>query len=251
MSLGHEHRRRSSRAAVQVLVAAPGGGVDVPVVERHRHVARGVCQIPDRDRSSLVGAGGECLHVGDLARDVGGSRQERHRDRIVDVAPVSMDDRIGRVEAVPGDVGCGRVLVGGEGVGIDQDPVSLGAGVVERGQQKVQVLCQRAGDRDLRGPRADHSRHRGCEIVSGLEPARFKPCLHRQLVPLIHPLIQRRPRGNRHQAQRVTREVGDLGDREAVAGRRRIITIGGLGRGFQTVLHERRSISALHEGRPL
>lgn len=48
---------------VQVLVATPGGGVDVPVVELQRDVPDGVGEVPDHEDAGFAGGGVDSLHV--------------------------------------------------------------------------------------------------------------------------------------------------------------------------------------------
>lgn len=57
----------STGTGVEVFVAAPGGGVDVPVVEVKGHVAGCVCKIPDYEDTSGASGGGNGGNVEQLA----------------------------------------------------------------------------------------------------------------------------------------------------------------------------------------
>ena len=50
MTLVHEATADCAGTGVEVLVIAPDGEVDVPVVEAEGHIAGGVSQVPPRDR---------------------------------------------------------------------------------------------------------------------------------------------------------------------------------------------------------
>ncbi len=58
MALVDERSGDRTRTGVEVLVRAPGGEVDAPVVQRQRHVAGGVGEVPaDEGAGGLAGSG--------------------------------------------------------------------------------------------------------------------------------------------------------------------------------------------------
>ena len=84
MALVDEDRAHRAGAAVQVLVGAPGGEVDVPVVERQLDVPRGVRQVPADDGARVMAGRGEPLDLERLAgREVdAGEEDEREVVRV-------------------------------------------------------------------------------------------------------------------------------------------------------------------------
>lgn len=56
-----------SRAGIEIFVAAPDGGVDVPVVELERYVTDCVGEIPNYEDAGLVSGGGDGWDVEELA----------------------------------------------------------------------------------------------------------------------------------------------------------------------------------------
>src|SRR5690606_32193086 len=67
-------------AAIQVLVAAPYGKIDVPIVQVQRYVADCVSQIEPDDACMFARRRGDALHVEALARQILHARQQHERD---------------------------------------------------------------------------------------------------------------------------------------------------------------------------
>ena len=82
-----------ARAAVEVLVGAPGRGVDVGIVERQGHVPGRVGEVPQRDRAGVVDRGRESGDVVRLARRVVHAGQQGQRQPVAVLAD-------GRLEVV-------------------------------------------------------------------------------------------------------------------------------------------------------
>ena len=80
VALVDEDRADRARPAVQVLVGAPGGEVDVPVVERQLDVAGGVGQVPADGRAGGVAGGGQPLDRVGLAGGEVDAGEEDQRD---------------------------------------------------------------------------------------------------------------------------------------------------------------------------
>ena len=55
--------------AVEVLVAAPDGEIDIPVMEVQRHIPRGVGQVETDDDAALMGRTDQSRHVEPLPAD--------------------------------------------------------------------------------------------------------------------------------------------------------------------------------------
>jgi hypothetical protein len=66
--LMHEQSSDNAGTAIHVLVVAPGGKVDVPVVQLQGHVTNGVCEIPSNYDTERVAVAGNELNVEKLAR---------------------------------------------------------------------------------------------------------------------------------------------------------------------------------------
>lgn len=67
MRIAHETASDRARSAVEVLVRAPDGEVDVPVVQLYRHVADGVCEVPADENAFSLCVGCDALDVEELA----------------------------------------------------------------------------------------------------------------------------------------------------------------------------------------
>ena len=164
-----------ARPAVQVLVGAPRGEVDVPVVERELDVARGVGQVPADDRAGGVPGRGQPLDLERLAgREVDpGQEDEREvvgraramaasrssvRTRCLAVARADDDEVRRRVEPALGEVARQRVAVGREERAVGQDPPAPAVGPEERGEQEMDVDGQAV---EQRRPRRGARRRSG------------------------------------------------------------------------------------------
>ena len=132
-----EHLGERTGTAVQVLVRAPGGEVDVPVVERERDVAGGMGEVPARQGADRMDRAGQAGDVHDLAGGVVDAGDERHRQPIampvdggLDVLgpqgglawPRPDDDEVGgRIETVQPKLRVDGIPVRGKRRGVDED----------------------------------------------------------------------------------------------------------------------------------
>ena len=191
-----------ARAAVEVLVGAADGEVDVPLVERDRHRAGRVAEVPEHQRAGVVGDPGELGGVGEPGRAVGDVVDHDERGALADgLAELVGRDAGGGVDLDPaqgqpalGGDALGDVAVGREVVGVDDD---LGAGgvradgVVDGGaHQLVEPDGRRVADRGLAGGGAEGD---PAEVV-----AEGRRQVHPALVPAADqpaaPLLLRRRR---------------------------------------------------------
>ena len=135
----------SPRPAVEVLVPASHREVDAPLVERGGHNARGVAQIPHRERASGMHDLGDRGHVSEPGGAVGDGAEERERC----IGPDRVSDKFGR------DSACGNgvypahgestvrrnalddVAVGRKVVSIDHDLGATGTGIQCRSHELV------------------------------------------------------------------------------------------------------------------
>ena len=202
-------------SAVEVLVRAPGSGVDVPVVERQRHVAHGMGEVPQRDRPDAVRGTREPLDVQALAGRVADAGEQRHRqpvalrrDRRLDIlVPQQVlalarahDHELGRrVEAVEPELRRHDVPVARERRGVHEDPRPGAGGPEERGQQQVEVDAQRVAGRDLGSACADEPRRAVPEPVLVSDPRRafLEPAVDAAVRPLVELPRQRLARRHR------------------------------------------------------
>ena len=75
---------RCAGAGVEVLVGAADGEVDAVRVEVERHGAGGVGEVPEHERTVVVGDGSDLRDVGDGSRSVVDNRQRHQRAAAVD-----------------------------------------------------------------------------------------------------------------------------------------------------------------------
>ena len=151
--------------AIEVLVRAPAGEIDVPVVQCQRHVARGMGQIPADHAAVAVCGGGDPLHVEDLTREEVHARQQNQRDLLAQLLEQRLDrlaaqrvlvcqrldlkEGVGGIKAAVAQVRLDRVEVGGERGVLHQDLLTGPGGRKERGQHQVQVHRQAVHHHDL------------------------------------------------------------------------------------------------------
>lgn len=155
-----------SGPGVDVLVGAPAGKVDVPVVQLELDVARRVGEIPADDDASLLGVGGDARDVEQLARPVLDARQQDQGGRVgvgvdsgehlfrgdqIVVIRLNLDHALLRIQSVPHNLALDGVVVAGEGLPLQDDLVPLAVGLVEAGHHHVQVDRQRAHVDNLAG----------------------------------------------------------------------------------------------------
>ena len=186
VALVDEDRADRAGTGVEVLVGAPRGEVDVPVVERQLDVARGVGEVPADGRARGMAGGRQAFDLERLAggevdpgqedeREVGavlgdGRLEVRGPDgRLAGAWPD--DDEVGdRVEAASGQVRRQGVAVGREERAVGQDPASPAGRTEERGQQEMDVGGQPEHQPDLGGSRPDDPGHRTTQRLVHREP---------------------------------------------------------------------------------
>ena len=226
---------RRAGAAVEVLVGAAHGEVDVPLVERHRDRSGGVAQVPEDQRARVVGDPGEPGGVGQPGRAVGDVVEHDQRRALADdVAELVGRHSLGGVDLDPaqrqaalGGDALGDVAVGREVVGVDDD---LGAGgirpdgVVDGGaHQLVEPHGRRVADRGLAGRRAQADpRQVVAEGGGQVHPALVPPADEAATPLLVDERGEPLGHGGDGPAERVAVEVDEVGVRagEAVAERR-------------------------------
>ncbi len=179
---------RRAGAAVEVLVAAADGEIDVPLVERDRDRTGGVAQVPEDQRARVVGDPGQPGGIGQPGRAVGDVVEHDQRRTLADrVAELVGRHALGRVDLDPaqgqaalGGDALGDVAVGREVVGVDDDLGARGVrtdGVVDGGaHQLVEPHGRRVADRGLAGRRAQADprevvTERGRQVHPALVPA--------------------------------------------------------------------------------
>ena len=219
-----------ARARVQVLVRAPDGEVHVPVVEAQDEVARRVRQVPADDATLRLREPRDRLDLERLARVVLDSRKQDQRDRLAlafqnagDVRRIDRLDRglacvrVGpqpherfrRVEAVDDRLRLDRVVVGGKGVLLDQDPMPLARRPVEARHHQVQVDGERVHRHDLARRGAHEPRHRlREELVVGhprVLPREMR--LDGEPLPLLELLVDVPPSSPGEEPERIAGEV--------------------------------------------
>ena len=186
MALVDEHRTDRARTGVHVFVGAPRRGVDFPVVQRQRNIARRVGEVPDHVRSNLVGCLGDPGDVEELPgaeRDAGeedaGERVPEPLDRgdgfIGREEPCGvrgeLHDRRRRVEPVHACMARRGVAVGGEGTFFGEQDRPCAMGPVEGEQEKVHVDGERVGGNHL-APVGSDDAGQGCDENLGLRGPR-------------------------------------------------------------------------------
>ena len=156
-------------AGVQVLVGAPHGEVHVPVVEAQDQVPRRVRQVEADDAALRVRELRDRLDVEGLARVVldsrragpgrsnplrvrGAGRSPRCRSWSFPRPGPQPHERRRRVEAVEDGLGLDRVVVRGERVRFEEDPVPVAGGPIEARHHQVQVDGERVHGHDFGRP---------------------------------------------------------------------------------------------------
>ena len=131
VTLMNEEPADAAGAAVHVLVAAPGGEVGAPVVQRQLEVARCVRQVEADDAACGVSCTGDRLHVESLTGVIVNAAKEHEGDLVTfslkqrfDVllpktvltrARLQLDDRFGGVQPVEPSLAGDGVAVGRKG----------------------------------------------------------------------------------------------------------------------------------------
>ena len=161
----HEAARDRARAGVQVLVGAPDGEIDLPVVKPQGHVAHGMGEVESDAAAVPPGYGRDPFHIKDLARQIVDSAHQDQRnlaavplDQRLDVLQTDQilagpwpgdQERPGGVKAVVPDVGPHGVTVRREGAALKEDPVARRGGAVEGRQHQVKVHGESVHHDDL------------------------------------------------------------------------------------------------------
>ena len=220
-----EQRTERAGATVEVLVRAPRGDIDAPVVEREFDVARGVGEVPADDRPGRVTGCGQPFDLEGLPRrevDAGEEDQReltgvlrdrtfqvRGPDRVLARAWPDHDEIRSRIQPARREVAVQSVPVGREERRIHQDPPSRPLGPEERGEQQVDVDGQRVEDRDLERTGAHDPGHRLAQRVVEREPRPLAvpPALDTQVRPTVQLGFHGRARRPRLEPQRLPGEV--------------------------------------------
>ena len=84
MALVHKETSHGSGAGIAVFVRAPGGKVDVPVVQLDLDVAVGVCQVPAYGKTTILRVLGDCRDIEELAGVVLDTRK-KNKSGVIDV----------------------------------------------------------------------------------------------------------------------------------------------------------------------
>ena len=154
-----------ARARVQVLVRAPHGEVHVPLVEAQDQVSRRVRQVEADDAPLRVRESRDRLDLEGLARVVLDSRKQDQGDRLTvafeDLGDVRGIDRVlslagpqphecfGRVEAVDDGLRLDRIVVRGERMLLEENPMPLAGRPIEARHHQVKVDGERVHRHDF------------------------------------------------------------------------------------------------------
>lgn len=206
--------------AVHVLVVAPRGEVDVPVVQLQRHVADGVGEVPADGDAALLGVGGDGGDVEELARVVLDAREEQQggaggvgvdyrenvrggEERAVWFGGVEFDEGLRVVEVVQVQLRLDGVLpapmlsagdkkrgleykwpyvIAGEGLALNDDFVPLLGWPVETCHEQVQVCREGLHDGDFALLRAHNLGHLRLQVLLHVDPGAVVAIL--QLLPM-------------------------------------------------------------------
>ncbi len=162
----NEAARHGARPGIQVLVSAPDGEIRAPLVHAERDIAGGMGEIEADGAPLFVTKPGDLGHVEDLAGVVLHARQHDEGDGLAfpleDVANVFFADqlftvtgceqehRACRIVAMEFDLGFHGVVIGREGVVLDQDPVALAGRPIKAHHHQMQVGGKRIHGDDFR-----------------------------------------------------------------------------------------------------
>ncbi len=217
-----------SRSAVQVLVGAPDGEIDVPVVELQRDVPRGVSEVQAghdpvlaRRRNQprdVVAAAGVVVHAAQQEhRDLGPALAEQDLDVLVvdrcgAVARAWNQDPLLRVEAVPSELRLHGVRVRGKSRRLHDDLETPGLRAVERDHHQVQVDGQAVHRHDFVRRRPDDPGQRVADQLVVGEPGRvlLEVGVDAHRAPSVQLLLDDVDRVTRHEPERVPAEVDRL-----------------------------------------
>ena len=215
VALVDEDRADRPGSAVEVLVGAPGGEVDVPLVERELDVAGRVGEVPADDGSRGVAGSGETLDVERLpGREVDPGQEDQgevvgvRRDGRLEVC--GPDDGLAvtgpdhheicrRVEPALGQVARQGVPVRREEWVVGEDPPAPAGWTEERDEQQVDVDGQAVEQRHLDRVRADDPAHRLAQRSVEREPraVRVEPGVDAEARPGVELGRDGRRRGSR------------------------------------------------------
>ena len=212
---------------VQVLVRTPDGEVHVPVVQAQDQVAGRVRHVEPDDAALRVRLPRDRLDVEGLARVVLDSGKQHQGDRraiafedlgdvrgldgVLALPGPEPDERLGRVEAVKARLRLERVVVGGERVILEQDPMPLAGRPVEARHHQVEVGGKRVHRHDLarRSRGTDEPGHRLREELVVRQPRVLarEVRLDGEPPPLLQLFFDVTRGSSREQPQRVAGEV--------------------------------------------
>ncbi len=229
VTLVNEYPADVARARVQVLIGAPRGKVDVPVMQRQGHVARRVREVESGNGAGGVRGLGQPLHIEQLTREIIDAAEKDECDlvrmainRVQDVFFANqslaipgrdLDDGVLGIESVEPRLRLQQVTVRREHFRFTDDLVALPGRAVERDEQEVDIGRQRVHADDLRLLGADDPGHRRCQALVVAVPRirGMKMAFDAVFCPLVEFQLDSAPHGLRLQPQRMAREIYNLG----------------------------------------
>ena len=118
-----------------------------------------------------------------------------------------------RLKSAPGNLGCDRMTVGGEGACLDQHARAPSLRAVEARKHQMQVHRERVHRHDFVGSRARQRRKPGGEVLVIGHPgaARALVTLHPKVRPVIELLGDDLTCGERQESEGVAAQVGERG----------------------------------------
>ena len=226
---------RRAGPAVEILIGAADGEIDRACVERDRHDARRMAQVPDHQRARVVDHGRLGGHVAERAGPVIDMRQQdggdvggKHRRERFTLGQIAQRD----VRAVRRQR-LGDVEIGREALRLGDDDMAAGPRVERRPQRLVEVDRGAVGDDGLTGRRADDGAGQIAERLGQAPPAVLGPGADQVAGPLlVNRGLDLGADRLGHGAQRVAVEIDDaLGQREEIAHRgQRVVAVALFGR---------------------
>ena len=174
-----ENRPDVARAGVQVLVGAPRGKVDIPVVQRQLDIARRVGQVESGDSACGVRSFGQPRHVEQLPCEIVDAAKEHQREfigvfvyhsedvfftnQVFAIPRRHFDNCLVGIKAVEPCLRLEKVAVGREHLRFADDLVARLRGTIERDEHQVNIGGQRVHADHLRLLRANDSSHGRCQ----------------------------------------------------------------------------------------
>ena len=158
----HKTAGQAARTAVEVFISAPHRKIHLPVVQRQGDVAGTMGKIETHGTSGGVSGAGDPGHIEHLtaviiypAQQHQGDRCALFRQHRLDVlaamggfsrAQGQLQQGLGRIIAVKTQLRLHRVLIGGEGIGFNQNFMAFFGGTIEGDHHQVEVDGQAVHD---------------------------------------------------------------------------------------------------------